>query len=174
VRCVIQSGRLDSAFVRFVEEQGDRGEDIALDELLLLHYAKRYSTIDRATSARITQRPEREVTAILASMVDRGFLSRHGSRGGSHYRLAGSVARRLGVQMRDLKHPYIDDLRARALILQAASDMGEISNHEVRELLDVDRFKAVRILAQMVRDGELRRKRSRRWTKYVPRKKSTR
>jgi CRP-like cAMP-binding protein len=102
-------------------------------------------------------------------MVEGGLLSRHGSRGGPHDRLASSVARRLGVQMRELKHPYIDDLRARALVLQAASDMGEIANREVQELLDVDRHKAMRILARMVQDGELRRKGSRRWARYVPR-----
>jgi predicted HTH transcriptional regulator len=50
--------------------------------------------------------------------------------------------------------------------------LGKVANRDVRELLDVDRHKAMRILGQMVRDGELRRKGSQRWTRYVPRRRS--
>lgn len=168
VTCTIPNGSLDQAFVRFIEEQSGKGDGMSLDELIVIHHVKRHQSIDRATASRIIQRPEVAATSILSRLVDRNILKRYGTRGGSYYSLSDRTARKLGTEMRDMRHPVIDDLRSHSLIMEAARSMGSITNSDVRELLGVSRYKALRFLDTLVDKGELRREGTRRWARYLP------
>ena len=168
VTCTLPNGSLDEAFVRYIEERSGRGEGMSLDELIVIHHVKMHQTIERATASRIIQRPDAVATSVLSGLVDRNVLKRIGTRGGSYYTLSDETARELGTEMRDMRHPVIDDLRSQALILEASRSMGSITNSDVRELLGVSRYKALRFLDALVDKGELRREGTRRWARYVP------
>jgi ATP-dependent DNA helicase RecG len=168
VTCTIPNGSLDEAFVRFIEEHGGKGEGMTLDELIVIHYVKRHQSIDRATATRIIQRPDTAATSVLSRLVDRNILKRYGTRGGSYYSLSDGSARKLGTEMRDMRHPVIDDLRSQSLITEAARSMGSITNSDVRELLGVSRYRSLRLLDALVDKGELRREGTRRWARYFP------
>ncbi|MGB2583631.1 MAG: ATP-binding protein, partial [Dehalococcoidia bacterium] len=168
VTCTIPNGSLDEAFVRFIEEHGGKGEGMTLDELIVIHYVKRHQSIDRATAARIIQRPDTAATSVLSRLVDRNILKRYGTRGGSYYPLSDGSARKLGTEMRDMRHPVVDDLRSQSLVTEAARSMGSITNSDVRELLGVSRYRSLRLLDALVDKGELRREGTRRWARYFP------
>ena len=141
---------------------------MTLDELIVIHYVKRHQSIDRATAARIIQRPDTAATSVLSRLVDRNILKRYVTRGGSYYSLSDGSARKLGTEMRDMRHPVIDDLRSQSLITEAAKSMGSITNSDVRELLGVSRYRSLRFLDALVDKGELRREGTRRWARYFP------
>jgi ATP-dependent DNA helicase RecG len=168
VTCTIPNGSLDEAFVRFIEERSGKGEGMSLDELIVIHHVKMHQSIERATASRIIQRPDAVATTVLSGLVDRNILKRIGTRGGSYYTLSDETARELGTEMRDMRHPVIDDLRSQALIMEASRSMGTITNNDVRELLGVNRYKALRYLDTLVDKGELKREGTRRWTRYIP------
>lgn len=168
VTCTIPNGSLDQAFVRFIEEQSGKGDGMSLDELIVIHHLKRHQSIDRATAARIIQRPDTAATSVLSRLVDRNILKRYGTRGGSYYSLSDGSAQKLGTDMRDLRHPVIDDLRSQSLVMEAARTMGSITNSDVRELLGVSRYRSLRLLDTLVDKGELRREGTRRWARYIP------
>ena len=168
VTCTIPNGSLDGAFVRFVEERSSKGDGMSLDELIVIHHVKVHQSIERATTARIIQRPDAVAASVLSGLVDRNILKRIGTRGGSYYTLSEGSSRALGMEMRDMRHPVIEDLRSQALIVEAARSLGHITNSDVRELLGVSRYKALRFLDGLVDKGELRREGTRRWARYIP------
>jgi len=168
VTCIIPNGSLDAAFLRFIEELSDDGKGMSLDELIVIHHVKRHSSIERATATRIIQRSDVVATSVLSDLVGRNVLKRYGTRGGSYYALSDDAARKLGIEMRELRHPVIDDLRSLSLIVEAARSMGGITNSDVRELLGVGRYRALGYLDALVERGELRKVGSRRWTRYLP------
>ena len=168
VTCTVPNGSLDVAFIKFIEEHSSKGEGMSLSELIIIHHVKRHQSIDRAAAAHIIQRSDALATSVLSGLVDRNILKRYGTRGGSYYSLSDSASRKLGTDTRDLLHPVIDDLRSQSLILEAARSMGSITNHDVRELLGLNRFRALRLLDALVDKGELRREGTRRWARYLP------
>ena len=168
VTCTIPNGSLDQAFVRFIEDQSGKGEGMSLDELIIIHHVKMHQSIERATASRIIQRSDTAATSVLSRLADRDILKRYGTRGGSYYSLSARSARELGVEMRDMRHPVVDDLRSRSLVVEAARSMGSMTNSDVRELLGVSRYKALLLLNALVERGELRREGTRRWARYLP------
>ncbi len=168
VTCTVPNGSLDVAFIKFIEEHSSKGEGMSLSELIIIHHVKRHQSIDRATSAHIIQRSDALATSVLSGLVDRNILKRYGTRGGAYYTLSDAASRKLGTDMRDLLHPVIDDLRSQSLILEAARSMGSITNHDVRELLGLNRFRALRLLDALIDKGELRREGTRRCARYIP------
>ncbi len=168
VEVTIRDGTFDRAFTAFVAEEERAGRPLSLDQLLVLAHVRRNRWIDRGTAAAVCQRSEREAGEVLADMVRRGLLERRGVRGGAEYHLPPRLYRLAGEQAAYVRERGLDAARAREMILAYARTWGEITNEKCRTLCGLTFAQASRLLADLTREGLLRREGRGRYTRYRP------
>lgn len=144
----------ERAWVREIER---RGEIEPGDRILLVH-AARGEVLTNQAVRRITGVDRVEAMRALQRLRDAGFLLQEGERGGSTYRLAGSLNPPAGLRMTNAE--------LRELVLTLAAD-GAVTNALVRTRTGLDRAGTLRVLDELVRDGQLCRVGERRGTRYV-------
>lgn len=144
VRVILKNGSLDEAFVRFVKER-----EITLNE-----------------ASKILQLSIERSKEILNQMCSKGLLEKSGVKKGLLYRLSGTLYKKLGESITYVREKGIDELRYKELIMEYVKKYREINNRIVRELLGVDKYKASRLLKQLVKEGKLKRAGADRNAKY--------
>ncbi|MBN1944773.1 MAG: putative DNA binding domain-containing protein [Bradymonadales bacterium] len=156
-RLTFRASKLSPAFRAFVAEEGNRGVDLSVDQLLILQHLLRHPEIDSPSAARLCQRSQEEIREILPRMErDLGYLDRGGSGRGTYWTLRADTHARLaapGDLDRDRRTDW-EAAKTRVLsILRQRSERGEpgMSNKEIRAITRLDRNQVVRLL------GELRR-----------------
>lgn len=101
---------------------------------------------------------EGSARAALKRLVDAGFATQRGRRGGTRYRLAEGVASRTAFGR--LGGPLVE-----RIVIEAAHEQ-PLSNADVRELTGLDRQGALRLLSDLVERKRLRRSGEKRGTRY--------
>lgn len=167
VRVILRNGTLDEAFVKFVKEREKEGQELGLDELLILSALKRKREITLNESSKILQLDMERSREILNQMCSKGFLEKSGIKKGVTYRLSGALYKKLGESIIYIREKGIDELRYRELILEYVKKYGGINNRMVRELLGINIYKASRILNELVRTGKLKRIGAKKNASYV-------
>ncbi len=146
----------ERAWVREVETRGliEPG-----DRILLVHAARG----ERLTNARVRELVDVDADGArraLQRLRDADFLVQHGSRGGASYALNDSLAPPAGLR---LTQQALKDL-----VVQLATDDGpRLTNARVRERTGLDRAEALRLLDELVTEGQLERVGTRRGTRYI-------
>ena len=144
----------ERAWVREIERRGD----IEPDDRILLVHAARGEVLTNQAIRRFTGLDRVEATRTLQRLRDAGLLIQEGERGGSSYRLAGSLDPPAGLR---LSAPELQEL-----VLALAAE-GHVTNALVRQRTGLDRAGTLRVLDQLVSDGRLLRVGQRRGTRYV-------
>jgi ATP-dependent DNA helicase RecG len=153
----------DPDFAAFVANEHKDGNELALDDLLVLEALTRSEDFNRWDAATCLNIEETEAAERLASLRQRGYLTPVGRGRGTSYRLAGPLTRR----------PWIDPARPEAdpamreQILRLVMDRGSITNAVVRRLTGLPRFRALGLLRKLSTEGLLRMTGSRRGARYV-------
>ncbi len=168
VRLVLRDGLFDKNFARFVSEAAARGTPLNLDQLIVLSHLKRHRSVDRTTAAAICQRSEREAGEILAAMTRLGLVERRGTKGGTTYILSARLAHLAGEEAAYMRDRGLDAVKRREMVLDYARTWGSITNEKCRDLCGVNFHQATRLLADLCRQGLLRREGRGRYTRYVP------
>lgn len=141
----------------WVMEVERRGAIQPLDRLPLVHAARG----EALTNARVRDLlgvDSRDARLSLRRLRDAGFLEQVGVRGGATYVLSRAVRAPAAFRM------SVSDLKAFVLEL---SEEGPLTNARVRAATGLDRVEAFRLLDDLVRAGELRRRGERRGAHYV-------
>ena len=149
VRVVIKDGSLDEPFVRFIKESEKKGNELGLEELLILSILKRQREVSLNEAIHILQLDALRAREILMKMTNRGYLEKSGVKKGQVFRLSGNLYKQIGESISYIRERGIDEVRYPELVLKFVKEYGSISNRQVRELLGVDRNRAFRILSQL-------------------------
>lgn len=144
---------VERAWIRELESRGTlRGRD----RLVLVHAARG----EILTNGRV-----REILGVDAGLArdalrrlrDEGFLEQRGARGGSSYRLNGSLRPPAGLRFSEEE---LEDVVRRIAATRS------ITNRDVRDATGLDRAEALALLDRLVRAGDLTRTGERRGTRY--------
>ena len=125
--------------------------------VIVLSALKRTRILDRATAARLSQRPERIVGNTLSRMLELGYLERVGAGRSTAYRLSGRVYEMLGSKVSYFRDRGLSRRRMRALIMEVVGELGQLSAEECQELCGVTPAEAAQLFATLVEEGQLRR-----------------
>lgn len=143
----------ERAWVREIER---RGEIEPGDRILLVHAARGEILTNQGVRG-LTGLDRVEAMRALQRLRDAGFLVQEGERGGSSYRLDGSLNPPAGLRLTAAElHDLVVGLAAH----------GPVTNAIVRARTGLDRATTLRVLDELVRSGRLRRTGERRGTRY--------
>ncbi len=141
----------------WIMEVERRGEIAGLDRIPLIHAARG----EALTNARVRELlgvDSRDARQSLRRLRDAGFLEQVGERGGATYVLARAVRAPAAFRL------STSDLRS--FVLELAGE-GPLTNAGVRAGTGLDRVEAFRLLDQLVQDGKLVRRGTKRGAHYV-------
>jgi ATP-dependent DNA helicase RecG len=144
----------ERAWVRELERRGDIHPE---DRVLLVH-AARGEVLTNARVRELLWVDSVDARQVLQRLRDAGFLSQHGRRGGTAYRLAGNLAPPAGLKL------STEELEELVLDLAAEEP---ISNSLVRRRTGLDRLTTLNLFNRLVEEGRLERHGERRGTHYV-------
>jgi ATP-dependent DNA helicase RecG len=150
-------------FLKLVEAHS--GLDV--DHLLLIHHLSRHREITARTAAEICQRPIGAAREILAQMASRWRLVEVGGAGrGQYWRLSRSAYEILegGLRYHVDQRLAIENAKARVLtVLKVRS----LSNAEVREITQLSRYQASRLMFALRKEGSVEMRGSKRGSRWV-------
>lgn len=164
---VLPGGEANLDFVRLVVEESQAGRPLGLDELLLLNHLWQERRITTPAAARLTQKTEAEVRAVLERLVEHGLVEARGERRGRAYHLSAAVYRRLGLQAAYVRQRGFEPLQQEQMVLQYVRAHGRITRREVAELCQISDRQATYLLQKMVQRGQLQRRGRGRGVVYV-------
>ena len=167
VRVVIKDGSLDEPFVRFIKESEKKGNELGLEELLILSILKRQREVSLNEAIYILQLDALRTREILMKMTNRGYLEKSGVKKGQVFRLSGNLYKQIGESISYIRERGINEVRNPELVLKFVKEYGSISNRQVRELLGVDRNRAFRILSKLEADRKIKKTGAGRGAMYV-------
>jgi len=125
-----------------------------VDELLVIHFLTRHREISARQAASISQRPLESARELLSRLAaQRGLLESGGGSGrGKYYRLSRTG---YGQLLRSLDY-YVDKRlgaqNAKARVLSALAER-DLSNAEIREVTQMDRFQVIRLMDDLREEG---------------------
>ena len=155
IRVILRGGKTDEHFARFVAQRQQKGEEFALNELIVLVYLKRNQELDLQETMRILQRGPHEAHEVLGAMVERGLLEPFGQKKGRVYRLSRQVYVELRRSVEYYLHRDAEAAYAEAAITGYIRTNGSVTNQMVRTLLRVNRSQSSYILHRLVKSGRL-------------------
>ena len=167
---VLPGGEANLEFVRLVVEESRNGRDLGLDALLILNalWQDRRLTTDEA--ARLTQKPETEVRAVLNRLVEFGLIEARGERKGRTWHLSAATYRRLGKPAAYVRQRGFEPLQQEQMVLQFVEKHGRITRSDAAELCQLGPFQATRLLDRLVQSGQLVRLGTKRGAYYERRR----
>lgn len=172
VKVIFISETMSPAFRAFVAEEGQRGRELKVDHLLILHFLLRHPEIDTPTAARICQRRETDIREVLNDMeVNLGYLDRGGSGRGTYWSLRPDLHHRISGPEYSERSRRIDWEAAKTRVLSVLKQRGErgeggLSNSEVRAITRFDRFQVNRLIRELEQEGAVEVARHGRSTQY--------
>lgn len=145
--------RTDPDFVRFVDSEKQSGQELTLDDLLVLRSLTEADFLDRWSAGEVLQCPPAEAAEFLASLRQRAYLTTTGRGRTMKYRLADLLA-----HLRQIPPVAFSSDRSEPAqqILGVLERGGRLTNRAVRELTGLSRNEALRVL-NALRDAELAR-----------------
>ncbi|MEW5865536.1 MAG: ATP-binding protein [Bacillota bacterium] len=158
VKVTFLASELSVSFRAFVAEEGKKGRELSVDQLLILQYLLRHSELDTSTAARICQRQEVDIREILSEMErSAGYLERGGTGKGTYWTLRPELHGRLvgpGQLDRDRRIDW-ESAKTRVLsVLKRRAQQGKpgLSNKEIRQITHLDRHQVFRLMRELRRE----------------------
>lgn len=139
-------------FARFVAERYLDGEELGLDDLMVMRSLMTRDELNRWSASEVLKIAEADAANRLADLNSRGFLEVRGRGQGASYRLAQQFYGWREVQgSMDVETLGKDEVRR--LIVQAIRRRGSITNAAVRAIAGYSRNETVRFMRSMREDG---------------------
>jgi ATP-dependent DNA helicase RecG len=155
VRLILQGGKANLEFARFVYEQDNSGQTLTLDELLVLNKLFYERHIDSELAGRLIQKGVSEARHILARLHERGLIEAKGETRGRVYHLSAGLYRRLGHPEGYVRMHGIDAIRHEALVMEFVQAHGKITRGEMMRLLGISAGQARRVFERMLTSGKI-------------------
>lgn len=155
-------------FAAWVLEQESRGEELDLDELIVLRRLVDVASIDRWSAQRYLQVDDAAAAARLADMRRRGLLVVSGRGRAAQYALPRTLSERLrGRALTDADRPLeAEGVRLRVLAL--LEDRDRLTNGEIRRISGWSRAQVHALLSQLAAEGRIERRGAGRGAHVVP------
>lgn len=152
---VLAGGEANLEFVRLLAEESRAGRVLGLDELLTLNALWQDRRLSTDEAARLTQKPEADVRAVLNRLVEIGLVEPRGERKGRTWLLSAATYRRLGKPTAYVRQRGFEPLQQVQMILQYVEKHGRITRMEAAELCRLGPNQAYRLLKSLVKRGFL-------------------
>ena len=166
VTLVMPGGKANLAFVRLLVEEGRENGELRLQDLLLLNHLWIERRTTSGEAAAITQHSRAETRRFLLGLVEQGLVEPRGKGKGRSYLLSSGTYRRLGLESQYVRQRGFEPFQQEQLVLQYVQAHGRIARRQVAELCRISPSHATRVLARLVRKGELAKHGRKRGTWY--------
>lgn len=163
----VRASPADREFAGYAAEAQQEGNELALDELQVLHEVRRESAISARRVTELIQRDQAHASALLATLVEKGLIEPRGRGRGREYHLSASLYRRFHEEPRYVRTRSYDRLQQEQMILTYARAHGSIARREAADLCRIDSASAARVLRAMRESGALELVGERRTARYV-------
>ena len=167
VKVILKDGLLDHNFIRWVKQSERDGTDFSLEMIMILSLMKRHKEISLQEASHFLQFDETRAKDILMNMIERNYLERAGTRNQLIYRLSAHLSQQLGDSIAYQRLKGIDEVRYPEMVLAFVKDHKKVTSSQVQELLNIDKYKASRLLKKLVDAGKLRKEGSKKGTFYL-------
>ena len=167
VKVMLKDGLLDESFIRWVKQSEREGTDFPLETMMILSLMKRHKEISLQDASRFLQFDETRAKDILLDMIEKNYMERAGARNQSIYRLSAHLSQQLGESIAYQRLKGIDEVRYPEMVLAFVKDHKKVTSSQVQELLNIDKYKASRLLKKLVDTGKLRKEGTKRYTIYL-------
>ena len=155
VTLLLPGGKANLGFVRMLVEEQRNGQELGLQDLLLLNHLWMERTTTSAAAAKIIQQSQTEARRYLSRLVEHGLVESRGRGRGASYQLSSATYRRLGLEQQYVRQRGFEPLQQDQLVLQYVAAHRRIARRDAAELCKVHPKQASRILARLTRRGEL-------------------
>lgn len=162
----VHSGSLDKALARFVAQTRRDGQDLSLDDLLILHELRAEGTVTVERAAELGHVGRSEARTVLGGLAGKGIIEPHGSGRGRRYVFTSSLSHRFG-QLPRRPTISLSSAEHRRTVLEFVRQNGSIARSDAADCCGVTPDQASRLLREMRDDGVLEMKGTRRGTRYV-------
>ena len=139
-------------FVRFVDEQAIQGQEISLDDLIVLRSLIDRGRINRRSAADVLNLPENNASQRLVSLRERGHISVSGRGDSATYRLSDNLAHWASHRGNEGVKPRTEG-ELRDHILAVIAERGAVTNADIRRISDSSRSEVVRLTRAMREEG---------------------
>lgn len=140
-------------FVRFVYEANRAGENLSLDDLIVLRGIVRRGMLDRWAAAELLQLPEREAAERLVSLRRRGYLAAQGRGKATAYHFADRLAHLVSAPDIESDRLWLDAEQMRRRVLNALEEHGRLGNADLRRITGYSRFRVHQLMTELRRSG---------------------
>lgn len=152
---LLPGGRANLGFVRMLVEEQRSGQELGLQDLLLLNHLWMERSITSAAAAEIIQQSQTEARRYLSRLVEHGLAESRGRGRGASYQLSSATYRRLGLEQQYVRQKGFEPLQQDQLVLQHVAAHRRIARRDAAELCKVHPKQASRILARLTRRRDL-------------------
>jgi ATP-dependent DNA helicase RecG len=164
---LLPGGKANLEFVRLIVEESSKGNDLGLDDLLLLNSLWVERSFDTAEAAALIQKPEAEARASLNRLKEIGLVESRGERKGRTWHLSAATYARMGMQTAYVRQRGFEPIQQEQMVLQFVRKNGSIRNSDAQELCRVNSDQAYYLLSRLVADGRLVRSGSTKDSTYI-------
>jgi len=164
VRVTVKAQEARPGFLEFVK----RYPDVDVDHLLVVHYLTRHRELTAQTAAQICQRSIKEAQELLSELAHRWqILDTGGGAGrGRYYRLSRNAYTVLVTALSYHVDRQLLVENAKARVLSALAN-APLSNQDIREITQMNRAQAVRLMKSLERERKARIEGTKRGAKWV-------
>ena len=161
LRLTLHASNLSVPFRSFCAKESDNGNPLNVDQLLVLQHLLHHVEIDTESASRICQRHRLEIRRTLSDMTVRlGYLDQGGSGRNSYWTLRPNVHARLagpGDPERDRRLDW-EAAKTRVLsVIRQRAKRGDdpLANADVRRMTRFNRHEVLRLVSELVAEGQV-------------------
>ncbi len=166
VTLVIRDGNFDETLARFIGRKAKEGHGWKLNELIVIHYLRRYDRITSKKSAELAQISLKQAAELLSTMEGR-FLERFGKGSGTYYQFSKDIFQVLGERSKYTRITGLSEGRMLQFIEDHVRKFGRITNSEVRDICGTDRNYSYKLLRKLIQQEKIKKQGSKKGTLYV-------
>lgn len=159
--------RTHADFARFVQDMRGGGEELGVDDLIILRGLARRPVLDRWSASRLLQLSAEEAAEALISLRIRGFLVPQGRGRGTKYRLARRYSA-LFDSADEHQDVWLDEESVRLRLLAILGERGRLTNAEIRRFSGYSRTQVLKLMRSLRAEGLVRVRGQGRAAHYVP------
>ena len=172
VTLIFMKRELNAAFRLFVAEESRHGQNLGVDNLLILQHLLKHPEIETTTAASLCQRSEPQMRECLVNMEQLGYIERGGSGRSTYWSIYSGLYNQLAQDGNSEKRRRIDWEAAKTRVLSILIERAKrgepgISNEELRRITHFDRNQVRRLMTELREENKnLIQTGERRWTRY--------
>jgi ATP-dependent DNA helicase RecG len=149
VRVVLQGGKANLEFARFIYEQDKSGHEMRLDELLVLNKMFYERRIDGETAGRLIQKSQSDGRSVLERLHERGFVEGRGEKKGRAYCLSATLYKSFHMKAEYVRAKGFEPIQHEQMVLDYVHKHGRITRSEAADLCRLSGFQASRLLGKI-------------------------